>query len=222
MNKTSLKKYLTEDMIEIGVDEAGRGPLFGRVYTAAVILPKDDTFDHSMMKDSKRFTSKKKIKEASEYIKQNAIAYSITYSDEKQIDNTNILKATMDSMHRSINEIIKDESNTHLLIDGNYFNAIYYADDEGMVPVKYTCVEKGDNTFTSIAAASILAKFSRDSYIEELCEKNPELADKYGINTNMGYGAKKHMDGIKLYGATEWHRMSFAPFKNKRCEKIDK
>lgn len=214
MNKI-LNKCLTENMIEIGVDEAGRGPLFGRVYTAAVILPKDDSFEHSKMKDSKRFTSKKKIKEVSDYIKQNAIAYAITYSDEKQIDNTNILKATMDSMHRSINEIIKDEPNTHLLIDGNYFNPIYYATEDGMIPVEYTCVEKGDNTYTSIAAASILAKVARDTYIEELCEQNPELGEKYGIDTNMGYGSKKHMEGIRIYGATEGHRLSFAPFKNK-------
>lgn len=215
MSNKILKKSLTEDKIEIGVDEAGRGPLFGRVYTAAVILPKDDSFDHSKMKDSKRFTSKKKIKEVSDYIKQNAIAYAITYSDEKQIDNTNILKATMDSMHRSINQIMTDETNTHLLIDGNYFNPIYYATEEGMSPVEYTCVEKGDNTYTSIAAASILAKVARDTYIEELCEHNPDLGEKYGIDSNMGYGSKKHMEGIRIYGAVEGHRLSFAPFKDK-------
>ena len=211
--KEPLKKYMKEDMTEIGVDEAGRGPLFGRVYTAAVILPKDDSFDHSKMKDSKRFTSKKKINEVADYIKQHAIAYSITYSTEKQIDDTNILKATMDSMHRSINEILKDPPNTHLLIDGNYFKPIYYDDSEVMTTVDYTCVEKGDNTYSCIAAASILAKTERDKYIEELCEQNPELGERYGINTNMGYGAKKHMDGIKEFGPVEGHRLSFAPFK---------
>jgi len=210
---TTLKKSLTEDKIEIGVDEAGRGPLFGPVYTAAVILPKDDSFDHSRMKDSKRFTSKKKIKEAAEYIKEHAIAYAITFSTEKQIDETNILKATMDSMHRSINQILTDEPNTHLLIDGNYFNPIYYATEEGMTPIRYTCVEKGDNTYTSIAAASILAKVARDTYIEELCQQHPTLAEHYGIDSNMGYGAKKHMDGIKEHGPTQWHRLTFAPFK---------
>ena len=209
----TLKKCMTEDKIEIGVDEAGRGPLFGRVYTAAVILPKDDSFDHSKMKDSKRFTSKKKINEVAEYIKQHAIAYAITYSTEKQIDDTNILKATMDSMHRSINQILKDEANTHLLIDGNYFKPIYYDDSETMTHVEYSCIEKGDNTYSAIAAASILAKTERDKYIEELCEQHPELKERYGIHTNMGYGAKKHMDGIKEFGATEWHRLSFAPFK---------
>ena len=209
----SLKKCMTQDKIEIGVDEAGRGPLFGPVYTAAVILPKDDSFDHSKMKDSKRFTSKKKIREAAEYIKQHATAYSITFSTEKQIDETNILKATMDSMHRAINQILTDESNTHLLIDGNYFNVIYYPTEDGMTTVNYTCIEKGDNTYSSIAAASILAKVARDDYIEELCKENPTLGEYYGINTNMGYGSKKHMEGIKKHGATQWHRMSFAPLK---------
>lgn len=206
-----LKTNMTEDKIEIGVDEAGRGPLFGRVYTAAVILPKE--FDHYKMKDSKRFTSKKKINEVAEYIKQHAIAYSITYSSEKQIDDTNILKATMDSMRRSINQILSDPQNTHLLIDGNYFKPMYYDDYEVMTPVDYTCIEKGDNTYSSIAAASILAKTARDKYIEDLCEQRPELGERYGINTNMGYGAKKHMEGIKEYGPTEGHRLSFAPFK---------
>ncbi len=214
--KPALKKSLTEDKIEIGVDEAGRGPLFGPVYTAAVILPKDDSFDHSKMKDSKRFTSKKKIREVAEYIKQHAIAYAVTFSTEKQIDETNILKATMDSMHRSINQILVDEQNTHLLIDGNYFTPIYYASEEGMMTVGYTCVEKGDNTYTSIAAASILAKVARDDYIEQLCKDNPTLGEYYGIDSNMGYGAKKHMDGIKEHGATQWHRMSFAPLRGLR------
>jgi ribonuclease HII len=207
-----LKINMTPDKIEIGVDEAGRGPLFGRVYTAAVILPKDN-FDHSKMKDSKRFTSKKKIREVAEYIKGNAIAYAITYSDEKQIDHTNILKATMDSMHRSINQIITDEPSTYLLIDGNYFTPIYYASPDGMIPVEYTCVEKGDNTYSSIAAASILAKVARDDYVEDLCTQHPELSEIYGIDKNMGYGAKKHMEAIKTHGVTEWHRLSFGPCK---------
>lgn len=209
-----LKSYMLEDKIEIGVDEAGRGPLFGRVYTGAVILPKDDSFDHSRMKDSKQFKSKnrKKIKEVAEYIKQNAVAWAVTYSDEQQIDKMNILKATMDSMHRSIEKIIpEDYSTVHLLIDGNYFTPLHTFDEKEqcIVNAPYTCVEKGDNTYTSIAAASILAKVARDDYIEELCIEHPELAEHYGIDTNMGYGSKKHIQGIKEYGLTEWHRKSF-------------
>ena len=232
-----LEKYFNqaEDVLELGVDEAGRGPLLGRVYTAAVILPKDDSFDHSKMKDSKKFSSKKKIREVAEYIKSNAISYAITYSDEKKIDDINILQATMDSMKRSILETIalsqekqlekefKNKQNNQndieykyeLLIDGNYFKPVfaYNPKTRMMDHYRYMCVEKGDATYSSIAAASILAKVARDDYIAELCQQHPDLSTKYGINTNMGYGAKKHMDGIKEYGITEFHRKSFKPCK---------
>jgi len=197
-----------KECLEAGVDEAGRGPLFGRVYTAAVIL--DHTFDHSRVKDSKKFTSKKKIKEASDYIKEHAVAWSITYADEKVIDEINILKATMKSMHESILSLQKKPE--HLLIDGNYFKPIVQVIDEKLVHMPYTCVEKGDNTYTSIAAASILAKVARDEYILDLCEKHPELK-QYGIDKNKGYGAKVHMEAIKKYGITEWHRKSYKPCK---------
>lgn len=198
-----------KECLEAGVDEAGRGPLFGRVYTAAVIL--DHTFDHSRVKDSKKFTSKKKIKEASDYIKEHAVAWSVTYADEKVIDEINILKATMKSMHESILSLQKKPE--HLLIDGNYFKPIVQVIDEKLVHMPYTCVEKGDNTYTSIAAASILAKVARDEYILDLCEKHPELK-QYGIDKNKGYGAKVHMDAIKKYGITEWHRKSYKPCKS--------
>ena len=203
-----MKPFMNEG-IEVGVDEVGRGPLFGRVYTAAVILDKD--FDHSLMKDSKKFTSKKKIKDASDYIKQHAVAWSITYADEKVIDEINILKATMKSMHESIQNLLY-KNPTHLLIDGNYFKPLVQVIDEKIVHIPYTCVEKGDNTYTSIAAASILAKVARDEYILDLCEKHPELK-LYGIDKNMGYGAKIHMEAIKKYGITEWHRKSYKPCK---------
>jgi ribonuclease HII len=104
-----LKKFHIDDkdIFEIGVDEAGRGPMFGRVYTAAVILPKDDSFDHSKMKDSKKFHSKKKIEEVAEYIKANALGWYVSYEDEKTIDEINILQATQKSMHTSILEVRK-------------------------------------------------------------------------------------------------------------------
>ncbi len=220
-----LDKYFNdaEDVLEVGVDEAGRGPLLGRVYTAAVILPKDDSFDHSKMKDSKKFSSKKKIREVAEYIKENAIAYAITFSDERKIDDINILQATMDSMRRSILETISisqekfpdEDYKYELLIDGNYFKPVFVFNPKTrmMDHFKYMCVEKGDATFSSIAAASILAKVARDDYIAELCVQHPELIEKYGIDSNMGYGAKKHMDGIKEHGITQFHRKSFRPCK---------
>ncbi len=219
-----------EKIIEIGVDEAGRGPLFGRVYTAAVILPKDDSFDYSKVKDSKKFHSKKKIEEAAEYVQQNALAWYVSFEDEKKIDDINILQATQLSMHNSINEVRKNynkkctdknifekkDYNFSLLIDGNYFNPIttFNKETNKIETLPYMTVEGGDNKYASIAAASILAKVYRDKYIEELCEQNPELSEHYGIDSNKGYGAKRHMDGIKEHGITIWHRRSFAPCKH--------
>ena len=219
-----------EEIMEIGVDEAGRGPLFGRVYTAAVVLPKNThLFDHTLMKDSKKFHSKKKIQEVAEYIKENAVAWSVTYEDEKSIDEINILQATQKSMHHSISSILSHNSDSfnykakmlskcgfmpksvHLLIDGNYFNTFSYYNKQTkkIEIVSHVCIEGGDNQYSAIAAASILAKVERDAYIDELCEEHPELAEKYGIDTNKGYGAKKHLDGIKQHGITKWHRKTF-------------
>lgn len=214
INKTGepLKKYHFEDnnIYEIGVDEAGRGPLFGRVYAAAVILPKDDSFEHSKMKDSKKFHSKTKIEETAEYIKTHAFAWYVSYEDETVIDEINILQATQKCMHTCIREVKKQIEHIehidssyciHLLIDGNYFNPFE--------ELAFTTVEGGDNKYTCIAAASILAKVERDKYIEDLCRKNPELSEKYGLDSNKGYGAKKHIEGIKKYGITTGHRKTF-------------
>ena len=211
------------DMYEIGVDEVGRGPLFGRVYTAAVLLPKDDTFQHFKMKDSKKFTSKKKIEEIAEYIKQHALAWAISYEDERTIEEINILQATQKSMHSCIKSLFETGdkleltyNNCQLLIDGNYFKPItHFNKTRGMVEsIPYVCIEGGDNKYTSIAAASILAKVARDQYIDELCELHPELKENYSIHTNKGYGAKKHLDGIALHGITIWHRRNFGICKN--------
>ena len=210
------------DIYEIGVDEVGRGPLFGRVYTAAVILPKDDSFDCSMVKDSKKFTSKKKIVEASQYIKEHALAWYISFEDEKRIDEINILQATQLSMHHSILETMKQmnkinalnetsESKYSLLIDGNYFKPFTYLNKRTnkIDSLSHVTIEGGDNKFASIAAASILAKVERDKYIEDLCKENPTLIEHYSIDSNKGYGTKLHIDGIKEHGITIWHRRSF-------------
>ena len=226
---TPLKAFKNEDenIYEIGVDEAGRGPLFGRVYTAAVILPKGSSFNHSLMKDSKKFHSKKKIEEVAEYIQQNALAWYVSYEDEKVIDEINILQATQKSMHTSILEArkqmisrLKSENKSeylfHLLIDGNYFNPITILNKKSnkIEYIPYDTIEGGDNKYAAIAAASILAKVYRDKYIDQLCEEHPELAEHYGIDSNKGYGAKRHLDGIKEHGITIWHRRSFGICKN--------
>jgi len=213
-----LKKYFNEDIaiIECGIDEAGRGPMFGRVYAGLAVLPKDDTFDHSQMKDSKKFHSKKKIEQVAEYIKEHAIAWAVEYEDEQTIDEINILQATQSAMHKCIKNILKqlkieDINNILLLVDGNYFKpySLLNSTKTKLEYIKYQMIEGGDNKYTSIAAASILAKVERDKYIDELCLQNPELIEHYGIDSNKGYGSKKHMDGIKQYGITKWHRKTF-------------
>jgi len=209
--------YETEnDIIEIGIDEVGRGPLFGRVYAAAVILPKDtnSSYEHHRMKDSKKFHSKKKINEVCEYIKENALFWTVQYEDEKTIDDINILQASQSAMHKCIKELIKHYTSTdniRILVDGNYFKPYTFYDQEKhkIRELEAVCIEGGDNKYSSIAAASILAKVERDKYIDDLCEENPYLIERYSLNSNKGYGSKKHIDGIKKYGITEWHRKSF-------------
>jgi ribonuclease HII len=214
----SLNRWFNDDksIVELGIDEAGRGPMFGRVYAGVVVLPKDDSFDHSLMKDSKKFHSKKKIEQVAEYIKEKALAWTVEYEDEDVIDKINILQATQSAFTKGIKNILKQlpdikNENILLLVDGNYFKPYTTLNNSKtkLETLKYQTIEGGDNKYTSIAAASILAKVERDKYIEELCSKNPEIIDRYGIDSNKGYGSKKHMDGIKQYGITKWHRKTF-------------
>lgn len=222
---TMLKCYNDNSTIEIGVDEAGRGPLFGRVYSAAVCLPKNGDFDYSLIKDSKKFSNKQKLKQVEELIKEKALYYSISYRDEKVIDKINILQATQDAMHESIINIINNHNHHNisnnkeidkylLLIDGNYFNILTYMNDDMLEVYDHICIKGGDHIYHSIAAASILAKVARDEYISELCEQHPELKEHYSIDTNKGYGAKKHIEGIRTHGITGWHRKSYAICKD--------
>jgi len=214
-----LKPYFdsNELIFELGIDEAGRGPMFGRVYAGAVVLPKGVTeFKFDDMKDSKKFHSKKKIELVAEYIKENAVAWAVEYEDETVIDEINILQATQSAMHKCIKNILKQLKNPNyenilLLVDGNYFKPYSTLNNTKtkLETIKHLLVEGGDNKYCSIAAASILAKVERDKYIEELCVKNPELIEHYGIDSNKGYGSKKHMEGIKQYGITKWHRRTF-------------
>ena len=211
-----LTKFYNEDsnLLEIGIDEAGRGPLFGRVYTAAVILPKDTDFDFEKMKDSKKFSSKKKINEVAEHIKEKALYWSVTYNDETVIDTINIRQSVLKSMHQSIKNIITEEKEYLLLVDGNDFRPFMRFKDDELYPINHICIEGGDNKYCAIAAASILAKTERDKYIEELCDENPDLKEKYGLDKNKGYGTKQHLDGIKNNGISKWHRKTYGICKD--------
>ena len=211
-----LTKFYNEewDKLEIGIDEAGRGPLFGRVYTAAVILPKDESFHYEWLKDSKKFSSEKKILKVANYIKENALYWNITFNDEKNIDKINIRQSVLSSMHNSIKGVMKDKDKEYfLLVDGNDFKPYMCYKNDMLLPVEYKCIEGGDNKYCAIAAASILAKTERDKYIQELCEENPELKEKYGIHKNKGYGTREHLVGISNYGISKWHRKTYGVCK---------
>lgn len=206
--------------LEIGVDEAGRGPLFGRLYVAATILPKTREFKHDWMKDSKRFSSQKKIREVAEYIKSNATAWTVRYAEAELIDEINIRQAVLRTMReccRDLFERCNDESDPvfRLLIDGNDFPpfTVFNPVTETLEEMESHTVEGGDNLYTCIAAASILAKVARDDYIAELCAAHPDLNEKYGLAKNKGYGTAEHMRGIREHGITEWHRKSYGPCK---------
>jgi ribonuclease HII len=216
------KKYNTSNsnIMEIGIDEAGRGPMFGRVYSAAVILPNNEDFKYELLKDSKRFTSEKKINEVADYIKTNALYWSVSYEDEKTIDSINIRQATLCAMHKAINELIKQNNSInnsninecyYLLVDGNDFKAYtYYCEATHIIKqINHILIEGGDNKYCSIAAASILAKVERDKYIREMCINFPKLNIYYGLLKNKGYGTSKHMEGIKKYGISKWHRTTY-------------
>jgi ribonuclease HII len=210
---------------EIGVDEAGRGPLFGRVYTGAVILPSaasassaaTASFDFSLLKDSKKFHSEKKIREVADYIKEHAVAWAVSYEEPAVIDALNIRRATLQCMRNAINSVIKNHrvaattTDYLLLIDGNDFIPMgNFNQRTGEIEnYRHVCVEGGDDTYACIAAGSILAKVARDDYIEKLCDEYPVLDELYSLRGNKGYGAKKHMDGIREHGITQWHRRSY-------------
>lgn len=211
-----LTKFYNQDWdkLEVGIDEAGRGPLFGRVYTAAVILPKDESFKYEWLKDSKKFSSEKKILEVANYIKENALAWNVTYNDEKMIDKINIRQSVLSSMHDSIKGVMKDKDREYfLLVDGNDFKPYMRYENEMFLPVEHQCIEGGDNKYCAIAAASILAKTERDKYIQELCEENPDLKEKYGIHKNKGYGTREHLVGISNHGISNWHRKTYGVCK---------
>jgi len=221
-------------LYELSIDEAGRGCMFGRVYIACVVLPKDPSaFSGKDIKDSKKFSSKKKLNDVAAYIKEHAFAWHVTYVDADKIDDINILKAVMLGMHECISETINKVNlaeNTSLpisdymaVIDGNYFTPyITYDDNAQMIQqLSHVTVEKGDAKYMAIAAASILAKTTRDNYILDLCQQYPILNERYGLESNMGYGTKTHMDGIQQYGITQWHRKSFGCCKTATVTQIE-
>lgn len=187
-----LKQYFTEEKIEAGCDEAGRGCLAGPVFAAAVILPKN--FKNELLNDSKKL-SKKNREILREIIIKNAISWAVAKVDNKKIDEINILNASFLAMHKAIKKL-KTKPGL-LLIDGNRFKE--YKN------IPHNCIIKGDGKYMSIAAASILAKTFRDDFMIRLHKKYPV----YDWDNNKGYPTKKHREAITKYGITKYHRLSF-------------
>lgn len=189
-----LKKYMHPDLLEAGCDEAGRGPLAGPVFAAAVIMPKD--FYHPLLNDSKKMSQKAR-EELRPIIERESLAWAVVEVSAEEIDSLNILWASVEGMQRAIRQLsVKPE---FILVDGNKFKPL-----DG---IPYKTVVHGDATYTSIAAASVLAKTYRDDRMKELALQYPQ----YGWERNMGYPTKEHIEAIKQWGYSPYHRKSFHP-----------
>lgn len=186
-----LKKW-SDNYIEAGCDEVGRGCLCGPVVAAAVIL--DENFEQNLINDSKKLSFKTRM-DLDSYIKDNVKSFAIAELPPSFIDEHNILNASIHAMHNALDKLtIRPE---FILVDGNKFHPYNF--------IPHQCVIKGDSRFLSIAAASILAKNYRDKLMIELHEEHPE----YGWNTNFGYATKKHQEALIKHGITKYHRQSF-------------
>ena len=186
-----IKKW-SENYVEAGCDEVGRGCLCGPVVAAAVVL--DDNFEQNLVNDSKKLNFKTRL-ELDDYIKNNVKDYAIAELSPEFIDQHNILNASIHAMHNALDKLtIRPEL---ILVDGNKFHPYNY--------IPYQCIIKGDSKVLSIAAASILAKNYRDQLMIQLHDEFPE----YGWNKNMGYATKVHIEALKKFGPTKYHRQSF-------------
>ena len=186
-----IKKW-SENYVEAGCDEVGRGCLCGPVVSAAVIL--DDNFEQNLVNDSKKLNFKTRL-ELDDYIKNNVKDYAIAELSPAFIDQHNILNASIHAMHNALDKLtIRPEL---ILVDGNKFHPYNF--------IPHQCIIKGDSKILSIAAASILAKNYRDQLMIRLHEEFPE----YGWNKNMGYATKVHIEALKKFGPTKYHRQSF-------------
>ena len=187
-----LENHYYEGLVEAGCDEAGRGCLAGSVFAAAVILPPD--YENELLNDSKKLTDRKR-KQLREIIEQDAVDWAVGIVEPGEIDEINILNASILAMHRALDQLkVRPEA---MIVDGNRFKP--YRD------LPYTTIVKGDGKYLSIAAASILAKTYRDDYMDRLAEDYPQ----YDWKSNKGYPTKKHRQAIRECGITPFHRRSF-------------
>ena len=206
-----LEKWCIQGVVEAGCDEAGRGPLAGSVFAAAVVWSEEVVNDPkhtewlSMLNDSKQLTDKQR-----EYlrplIEQYATAWAVVEVTAEEIDTINILQASITGMQRALSKLtIRPQ---HILVDGNKWKP--YIPEGEVMEIPARTVVKGDGKYLSIAAASVLAKTYRDEYMLRLHDEYP----MYGWNKNMGYPTKAHYEAIKTHGVTKYHRKSFRLFRS--------
>ena len=201
-----LEKYCIEDVIEAGCDEAGRGPLAGSVFAAAVIWSKETVENPAheewleLLDDSKKLTDKQRAY-LRPLIEKYATAWAVVEVSAAEIDQINILKASITGMQRALDKLtIRPQ---HILVDGNKWRP--YIPEGQVMEIPARTVVKGDGKYLSIAAASVLAKTYRDEYMLRLHEQYPQ----YHWDTNMGYPTKAHYEAIRQYGITPYHRKTF-------------
>ena len=187
-----LKSHFQSGLLEAGCDEAGRGCLAGPVFAAAVILPPD--FNHPLINDSKKLSATIRFKLRDEIIKT-ALSYGVASVDNETIDEINILKASFLAMHKALKQLIPQPE--FIIVDGNRFTPF------GIIP--HQCIVKGDGIYSSIAAASILAKTFRDDYMNKIHSEFPHFL----WDQNKGYPTLFHREALNLYGITAYHRKTF-------------
>lgn len=202
----TLQLCMKPGLCEVGLDEAGRGPGLGPVYTAAVIWGDyEDEETKKLVRDSKQIKPAH-MKASFKHVIDHAKAFVWDWADIEEVNHYGIYNANMRSLHRCLDKLqLLGHSIEHILMDGNSFHKYH--------DIKYTTVVKGDSKFYSIAAASIIAKYQRDEYMKEMCEKFPDLKI-YGIHTNMGYLTAEHRAALEKYGYTQFHRKKWKNFKD--------
>jgi ribonuclease HII len=196
-------------VLDAGLDEAGRGCLYGSVFAGVCIMPPlDSGYDLSLVKDSKRFSSRPARAAAAAYVRDTAIDWAVGHATAREIDVANVQEATYIAMHRAVAKLtVRPDL---LSVDGDKFKPyIVMMDDGEYDSIRHRTIVKGDATHACIAAASILAKTAHDEYIASMCMTDPSLELRYGLLRNMGYGTATHMDGLAAHGTADGHRRSF-------------
>lgn len=214
-------RHTDDGCVEVGLDEAGRGSLWGRLYVGAVAFsdePDTAMFDHgaglASLRDSKKLTPRRRLI-LRDYIREVALDHTVAFVEASDISASNVLEADLDCMHKALDALLVPVQ--RVLVDGDAWRPWVPRDDiTGLrtgPAVESHLVVGGDNTYLPIAAASILAKTAHDDWVQEVVAEHPEWDQRYDLGRNQGYGTPAHLRGLTQYGATPLHRATFAPVR---------